>query len=753
MNLNMLKGKNWTVIRSQNFNYCENQVEFGRESFRRCKSLGEEMALNCQIGKYLSLLNHRCDPARMNPTTYGCCMTCANGKRFAEDEYDLFKNKSMEFGEELFTDEHRYDALMNQVGKDIEEQCKLMNLVNIVPKLQLSTFHQCCSSWTYNFNQNFYPEHYNLGDTCDRINVCLDKQNHTKFSVDKSANREDLIKLKTDNLMKIIKAHMRLQNDVFEEHFDQVLLQPNDESESANLRKADDLRSLRAVYDSSQTEFHKTNLRSLADEKQFHPNISSYELVTRQVPFEKFKYHHCNKMCKDNRPLDYSESYTTAASRKAFTQCFHDYSEQFCAKPIECSAGFFPNHNNTLCIKLDECVEKLDDCLPESEYCVKHYDGYACECRDGYRYNLLSKKCVNIDECAENGRLCPEQSYCRDLAGSYECVCFEGLFMNEFRQCTPYLPKPAGGAPAKPNSNDPLYFSTNQSKDESPEDTNEEQKLAEKLKYEREHLEQLKKGMFPMADDPMKDEIADKNPVNRQLKSDEQSTGDQLTKTDASVRGNEIENSSLDNRSIGSSTDRPTDSGVGLSVQGKPTIDAQSSKIEAESEPTEPAKVPQEPTASPISENLAPNKADKELRELPSNNAAFHRPTITPIIEAVEYQPCPNGTFLSGPPSGGAIKCVDIDECSDPKLNNCTSNQTCVNLHGTYNCTPAREECPPNYKAINLMVQHHLEPSSSRASTYVFLLILACFLIFISIVFVFTYFVYRRFSFNYSIDP
>ena len=153
MKLNMLQGnQNWTVIRSHNFNYCENQVEFGRVPFRRCKSLGETMALNCQIGKYLSLLNHECDPSQMNPTTYGCCMTCSNGKRFAEDEYDLFKNKSKEVGEELFQNEHLYGALLNQVDKDLDKQCELLNLVNIAPELQVSTFRQCCRSWTYNFN-------------------------------------------------------------------------------------------------------------------------------------------------------------------------------------------------------------------------------------------------------------------------------------------------------------------------------------------------------------------------------------------------------------------------------------------------------------------------------------------------------------------------------------------------------------------------------------------------------------------------
>ena len=769
MKLNMLKGKNFTVIRAQNFNYCENRVDFGREPFRRCKSLGEEMALNCQIGKYLSLLNHRCDPERMNPTTYGCCMTCANGKRFAEDEYDLFKNKTMEVGEELFTNEHLYNALMSQVDKDMDRQCKLLNLVHIVPDLQLLTFHQCCRSWTYNFNQNFYPNHYSLGDTCDRVNSCLEKQNHTKFALEAGASRDDLTKLKTDNLMKIIRAHMRLQKDVFDDHFDQVLLQPNDEAESANLRRANDLRSLRAVYDSTQAEFHKKNLRSLADEQQFHANISQYELAIRQVPLEKFKYHHCNKICRNNRPLDYSETYTTASSRKTFTQCFHDYSEQFCAKPIECSDGFFPNHNNTLCIKLDECAEKLDDCLPDSEYCVKHYNGYACECREGYRYNLLSKKCVNINECAEEPHLCPAESYCRDLPGSFECICYEGLFMNEFQNCTPYLPV----APKKAKGNDPLYFSASQ--DESPsdaeeqlklaekvkferenmeklkkglivgdtnEDTDEQRKLAEKVKYEREHMEQMKKGLLT-GDDPTK---TDQNPVNRQLKTDELPTDDQPTSTEASAGSSE----SSSGDSLPVATDPPTEGAVESSLQGKSAIDGESSKIE----PTESPKVPEEPrsdglpTPSSVSENLGANKA--ELRELPSNNAAIPLTTTTPIMEVVEFKPpCPKGFFLSGLPGlSGGVGCVDIDECSDPQLNQCTPNQTCVNLQGSYECKP-RKDCPEGYKAINVTVT---EPSSSRAATYVFLLILACFLIFISIVFVFTYFVYRRFSFDYSFD-
>ena len=691
----------------------------------------------------------------MNPTTYACCITCSNGKRFAEEEFELFRNKSMEVGAELFRNEHLYGALLNQVDKDLDKQCKLLNLVSIIPELQLATFHQCCRSWTYNYNQNFYPDEYRLKDTCDRVNTCLNKQNHTKFNLDKGEGAKNLAKLKTDNLMKMIRAHLKMQNDVFEDGFDQVLLRAvNDES--GNLGKAENLRSLKAVYD-TQADFHKKNLRSLTDKKQFHSNISSYELALRQVPFEKFKYHHCNKMCRDAKQLDYSETYTTVSSRRAFTQCFHNYSEQFCAKPIECSAGFMPNHNNTICIKLDECAEKLDDCLPESEYCVKHFNGYTCECRDGYRYNLLSKKCVNVDECLENARICPEHSYCKDLVGTYECVCFEGLFMNDFRQCMPFLTRQLGSAPAE--SNGTLYLPPNQAEDE---DLEEKQMLAEKMMFEKTTMDGLKKGLLvpgdPIKDgtDKITDTIANKNLTNRQSNAEEkQSTGGQVTSVESPARSDEdslpTNNQPVENRQTNSeSTVQPIERGE-MQPKNEPVSEP---LTEPANEQTISPKLREEPTPSPISESLAQSDKQKYLNEMLNNNK-LKQPEVRPILEAVGDNPCPKGYFLSLA-SSRMRTCVDINECTDSALNNCTANETCINLPGTYGCQP-KNECPPNYKALNVTVhtvdQHHYETSSTRASTYVFLLILACFVIFISIVFVFTYFVYRRFSFNYSYDP
>ena len=200
------ENKNWTVIRSTNFNYCESKVIQGRKMFRECKRIGEEMAINCQIGKYHALLGFDCETLKEDhPTVYGCCLTCSNGQQFAEDEFDLFKNRTDEFGEELFKNDILYNAILNQVDKDLDKQCKLFNLINIIPDLQLATFHQCCRSWTYNFNQIFYPDHFNLNDTCDRINICLDKQNHTQFNLDRMVGKKELTKLKTDNLMKILK--------------------------------------------------------------------------------------------------------------------------------------------------------------------------------------------------------------------------------------------------------------------------------------------------------------------------------------------------------------------------------------------------------------------------------------------------------------------------------------------------------------------------------------------------------------------
>ncbi|XP_018423441.1 PREDICTED: uromodulin-like [Nanorana parkeri] len=62
------------------------------------------------------------------------------------------------------------------------------------------------------------------------------------------------------------------------------------------------------------------------------------------------------------------------------------------------------------------------------------------------------------------------------------------------------------------------------------------------------------------------------------------------------------------------------------------------------------------------------------------------------------YYTCVNtyGSFYCTCPSGyhndSGAGCVDIDECSNPGLNNCTGNATCTNTIGSYTCV-----CAPGY--------------------------------------------------------
>ena len=61
---------------------------------------------------------------------------------------------------------------------------------------------------------------------------------------------------------------------------------------------------------------------------------------------------------------------------------------------------------------------------------------FTCNCP--YGYNLTADKCVDIDEC-ENQNICPENSVCQNLRGTYACECkagFDGEFCNtDINEC------------------------------------------------------------------------------------------------------------------------------------------------------------------------------------------------------------------------------------------------------------------------------------------------------------------------------
>lgn len=64
--------------------------------------------------------------------------------------------------------------------------------------------------------------------------------------------------------------------------------------------------------------------------------------------------------------------------------------------------------------------------------------GPGCECDVGYLEvkELPRDRCQDIDECLDSPCGSLEERYCRNTRGSYECVCFSGVW--DGQQCGMY---------------------------------------------------------------------------------------------------------------------------------------------------------------------------------------------------------------------------------------------------------------------------------------------------------------------------
>lgn len=100
-----------------------------------------------------------------------------------------------------------------------------------------------------------------------------------------------------------------------------------------------------------------------------------------------------------------------------------------------CPDGFVgdgkpPANGGTGCQQQNECLIGNHDCDLENQICEDKdpvADGipYECRCKPGYGPSASGRTCNDVDECLQPSlNLCePETTMCRNLPGSYECVC------------------------------------------------------------------------------------------------------------------------------------------------------------------------------------------------------------------------------------------------------------------------------------------------------------------------------------------
>ncbi|XP_075388541.1 latent-transforming growth factor beta-binding protein 2 isoform X2 [Tenrec ecaudatus] len=97
-----------------------------------------------------------------------------------------------------------------------------------------------------------------------------------------------------------------------------------------------------------------------------------------------------------------------------------------------CESGYWVNRAGTACEDLDECT--FPGVCP-SGICTNTVGSFSCEgCKAGYRPSPLGHTCEDVDECEDPQSSC-QGGECRNVAGSYQCLCPRGFQLTNGSLC------------------------------------------------------------------------------------------------------------------------------------------------------------------------------------------------------------------------------------------------------------------------------------------------------------------------------
>ena len=110
-----------------------------------------------------------------------------------------------------------------------------------------------------------------------------------------------------------------------------------------------------------------------------------------------------------------------------FQKCDHICIDEFDGYSCDCDAGYFLPNDKIFekCQDINEC-DTGDYKCPENSYCANSIGSYDCQCSEGFEKD--EDNCIDIDECQIRTSIykCSALQYCVNTVGSYECHCDEG---------------------------------------------------------------------------------------------------------------------------------------------------------------------------------------------------------------------------------------------------------------------------------------------------------------------------------------